>query len=157
MKERTMYKWKSSVEQFYKNADAQKVGEEIQIIGNSGEINAKSVVKYARENQSCELHKIIEWDDTKAAEKYREFQARRILTAVTIVRPEHKADEELPEIRPEIRAFYNEKGSRYMPVTTIVRNEDSYKNLLKQAMIELQAFKKKYSMLVELKEIFDLI
>ena len=153
MKERTMYKWKSNVEQFYKNVDAQKVGEEIQIIGNSGEINAKSVVKYARENQSSELHKIIEWDDTKAAEKYREFQARRILTSVTIVRPEQKADEELPEIR----AFYNEKGSRYMPVTTIVRNEDSYKNLLKQAMIELQAFKKKYSMLVELKEIFDLI
>lgn len=133
---------------FYK-ADAQKVYEEITAIGES--VTPSEIVAKARD-EDTELHKCFTWDDSIAAEKYREHEAGKILRLLVI------KEEEAPIDRPEIRVLHvTEPGQGYKPVELIVKREDEYKALLARAYAELRAFKAKYSMLTELQEIFDMI
>jgi len=141
-------KWKEGYG-FFAHADAQTVAEEIMSIGSDA--TAKQIVEKARD-ESTELHKCFEWDDSKAAEKYREEQARAVVRLLVI------KEETIPEDRPEVRYFFKPKSDEgYKPTKVIVRKEDEYQALLQQAWGELHAFKVKYSMLNELQEIFDLI
>ena len=128
-------------------ADAEKVSKEIESIK---EATPATILEYAR-NEESELHKCFEWDDTVAAEKYRLQQARQIVC--NLVYKEEKKEEST-----NLRVFYNAPSSKtYEPTRILVRNEDSYKELLMQAKSELRAFKNKYRMLTELEEIFELI
>ena len=128
-------------------ADAEKVSKEIESIK---EATPATILEYAR-NEESELHKCFEWDDTIAAEKYRLQQARQIVC--NLVYKEEKKEE-----NTNLRVFYNAPSSKtYEPTRILVRNEDSYKELLELAKSELRAFKNKYRMLTELEEIFELI
>ncbi len=141
-------KWKEGIG-LYKSVDAQKVSEELRTLGN--EFTPQNVVDAAR-NDSTELHKCFEWDDSKAAELYRLKQARDVICNLVI------EEVEKPKERPEIRVFYKPKeSSGYMETKRIVRDEDAYANLLAQARQELRIFKAKYNCLVELQEIMELI
>ena len=139
-----IYAWK--VNGLYK-ADPTKVHDEI---ANIKDITPENIVIRAKDKKS-ELHKCFEWDDTKAAAKYRVWQARNICANLIVITRD--AD---PVQEP--RAFYVAGSSEsYQPVQRILQNEDSYQKLLKRAMAELKSFKQKYSMLKELQQIFDLI
>lgn len=127
-------------------ADAEKVSKEIESIQNA---TPSSILEYAR-NENSELHKCFEWDDTVAAEKYRLQQARNIVC--NLVYQEEKKEEPT-----KLRVFYQSSTNTYQPTRVLVRNEDSYKELLMQAKSELRAFKNKYKMLTELEDIFSLI
>ena len=141
-------KWKEGYG-FFAHADAQTVAEEILSIGSDA--TAKQIVDKARD-ESTELHKCFQWDDSIAAEKYREGQAREIIRLLVI------KEEEVPVDRPEVRYFFKpKKDEGYKPTQVIVKKEDEYTALLAQAWAELHAFKVKYSMLNELREIFELI
>jgi len=68
-------------------ADANKVAYEIETIGISNttdEFNTQEMVDYARNNPGSELHKLFEWNDSVAAEAYRNQQARDILRFLKI-------------------------------------------------------------------------
>lgn len=142
--------WKTD---FFKGkADAQKVAEEISSIGDS--VSPEQIVDFARD-EGTELHKLFEWDDTKAAELYRRGQARNILCSIVIV----ENDPQKPAW-PPVRYFHKENkdySGGYKQTITILQNDEGHRNLLEQAMMELRAFKKKYHMLEELSEIFALI
>lgn len=142
-------KWREGFGALFHGADAQKVANEIAEIGESP--TASEIVDAAR-NESTELHKCFEWDDSIAAEHYRKQQARWVVHHLVYV------EETIPTDRPEIRIRYCEKPNEgYRETRQIVMNEDSYKTLLTQAYAELRAFKRKYHMLKELQEIFDMI
>lgn len=148
--------WKPGFEFAYK-ADAQKVYEEISSIGEKA--TKEDIVNKARD-ENTELHSCFEWNDTKAAEKYRLYQANDIVRHLYLVRQEDEEEqEEDKKITVErFRCFSNlGKNNEYESTITIVRNEDKYQMLLEQAKRELQAFKAKYSILKELKPIIDLI
>ena len=130
-------------------ADATLVAAEIESIGE--EATPQDVLEKARD-ENTELHKCFEWDDTKAAEKYRVIQARTIMRMLVVV--EDKPD---PNI-PPVRYFYKTtNGEGYKPATLVFRRDDEYQSLLKRAYAELKAFKAKYSRLQELEEILALI
>ncbi len=130
-------------------ADAQKCAEEILAMGDC--VTPADVLEKARD-ESTELHKCFEWDDTIAAEKFRKIQARDVIRFIVI------KEEEKPENRPQIKVFHvTDKSGGYKPVEFIVKHEDEYKALLERAWAELRAFKTKYSMLEELREIMELI
>ena len=136
-------------EAFYKGVDAQKVADEITGIGES--VSPQDIVNRARDETS-ELHKCFEWDDTKAAEKWRIQQARQITYFLVI------KEDEKPHDRPEVRFFVTPKnGEGYKKTEYVVKIDSEYEKLLKQAWAELRAFKQRYSTLKELQEIFDLI
>jgi len=130
-------------------ADAQKCAEEIMSLGDK--ITPDEVLEKARD-ENTELHKCFEWDDNVAAEKFRKIQARDVIRFIVI------KEEEKPEDRPQIKVFHvTEKTGGYKPIEFIVKHEDEYKALLERAWAELRAFKAKYSMLEELREIMELI
>ena len=130
-------------------ADAQKCAEEIISLGDK--ISPDEVLEMARD-ESTELHKCFDWDDSSAAEKFRKIQARDVIRFIVI------KEEEKPEDRPQIKVFQvTEKTGGYKPIEFIVKHEDEYKALLERAWAELRAFKAKYSMLEELREIMELI
>ena len=162
MIERDKYVWKKGYQGYLQDStmDAQKTGEEIKAIVESMEskgelMKPEDMVNYARNNTDSELHKGFEWDDSIAGEKYRIEQARyinRILVYVENTPQEEKFD------NVEIRVFQQpERNKGYRETIQIVKNEDEYQSLLKQAYDELRRFKKKYSTLSELSEIFALI
>ena len=143
--------WRKEVANMYKGIDAQTVADEISEIGE--DVTAEQIVDKARDEQT-ELHKCFTWDNDIAAEKYRIIEARQVVR--------HLVREELPDAKndtPPTRVFYKtNNGEGYKHIErTIMKKEDEYQALLARAMMELRAFKAKYSMLEELREIFDLI
>ena len=123
-------------------ADAQKVYEEI----GEDKVTPEQVLEKAKD-ESTELHKCFDWDDTSAANKYRLHQARQIIQSFVLVRAK--------EDQPKIRAFHiTTETSVYQPTRLLLRQPDEYKAQLELAKAELKAFKQKYKNLQELANIF---
>jgi len=148
-----MYKevdWK--VKGIYK-ASAPKIYEEIISIGDS--YTPQQIVDRARD-ESTELHKCFEWDDTVAAEKFRCEQARSIIKMLVVHQPEKEDGDGVP-IVTRVIVSTNEHNNHYTPIQVVVRNEDAYQKLLRTALEELEAFRKKYRNLSELESVIDSI
>lgn len=110
------------------------------------EITPQNVVNLAR-NENSKLHNDFEWDNEIAGEKYRLSQAREMIQLLAF-----KPKEEIHE-PTRVYQISTEK-TVYKPVEVILQNNDEYQNLLKRALLELESFKKRYSNLVELEEVF---
>lgn len=132
-------------------ADAQKVCNELREIGE--EFTPEEIVESAKD-ESKELHKCFEWDDTKAADKYRLYQAR-ILTSQLVFKREVTEDEPQP-VPTRVFNKTDSNGGYKIPERTF-KVQDEYEALLQRAWAELRAFKLKYQALSELSEILDLI
>ena len=130
-------------------ADAQKVSEEIAEIGET--VEPSEILEKAR-NESTELHKCFEWRDDIAAEKYRLHQARVMLGNLVF-----KYKDEQVKQEPVRLMYKTAENEGYKSINLIMQKPDEYKALLDRAYSELRAFKNKFKMLKELKEIFDLI
>lgn len=66
-----VYEWKEAAQI---KADAQKAGEMLENLEKTVGLTPKNLVEASRD-ESAPLHNEFEWNDTKAAEKYRETQA----------------------------------------------------------------------------------
>lgn len=141
-----MVEWK--IKGLYK-ADAETVYKEITALGDS--FSPADIVEAAR-NESSELHKCFEWDDSIAAEKYREHQARMVITQL-VVRTE-TTDNTPVSVR--VISSANAVNS-YMPTKMLIRSEPEYADLLERAKRELRAFQQKYVAVAELQDIFAMI
>lgn len=129
--------------QGYYKADAQKVAEEI----GFGEITPMEVLEKAKD-ETTELHKCFEWNDSIAAEKYRLEQAKNIIRMLVY----EKETKEQAVVR-----YYAKTETKhvYQPTKQFLVQEDEYQGLLRRALAELEAFKNKYHTLAELESIFD--
>lgn len=132
------------------SADAQKVAEEIYSIGESA--TTAQILDKARDEGS-ELHKCFEWDDTRAAERWRLHQARNLVCNL-VIREETPSEKPIPEVR---LFFKLDEDSGYKATTLIMQNKDEYQKLLQNALKELTAFQRKYRSLSELENVFDAI
>lgn len=133
------------------NADPQTVCNELRQLGE--EFSPSDVVERAKD-ETTELHKCFEWNDTKAAEKYRLHQARQITSNLVFRKLEDK-EEATPIL---VRVFNKtEPAGGYKPPERVFTQSDEYDKLLRRAMAELKQFKVKYSMLKELDYILSLI
>ena len=92
----TISMWKPGMEHLFK-ADANQVANEIADIGENA--TPKQIVEKAR-NESTELHKCFDWDDTTAAEKWRIQQARQVVCCLVIKQVDDRTNE------TPIRTFY---------------------------------------------------
>ena len=150
----TIIKWQTTM---FKKADPEKCYAEISSIGD--EVTPAQVVQKA-ESEDSELHKCFTWDDTEAASQWRLQEARQVMRQLIVIT---QPDPEEPEEKKEpvqIRLLMkndNSYSSGYKQTLVMVRDEDEYQKLLNMAREELRVFKRKYSMLSELREILDLI
>lgn len=127
------------------NADAQKVYEEI----GDTQITPAEVLEKAKDENS-ELHRCFEWDDSKAAEKYRLQQARMVINLLVV-------KTETPEETP-VRVFQiTSERNTYQPSKLFLEQPDEYEALLKRAKGELIAIKNRYHSLSELESVFEAI
>jgi len=118
-----------------------------------GVLKAEDVVAAAW-SESSPLHSHFEWDDTRAAQEYRVWQARQLIRYVVIMVPRYK--------KPII-AYVSLKGDRhndgggYRSIVDVLSDVEQRKMLLAEALQDLQVWQDKYQELTELVPIFDSI
>ena len=147
-----VYQWK--IDKY--PVPAQVAGEEIERIrANSGKeyIEAEDLLEASRED-NAPLHSCFEWDDDLAAEKYRLWQARQIIINITVVI-------ETSNTVPHVRAFVSvadscDKG-KFIQIQKALENNEYRAQILRNALVELQTFKHKYSVYSELSKVFEAI
>lgn len=145
-----MVKWANGSP--FTKANAQKVYEEINSIGEK--YTPHDVVERARDENS-ELHRLFEWDDSIAAEKYRETQARYVIRCLVITHDEETGKQYSAPIRSIVST--NERTKEYTPIKRVIVVQDAYEKLLEEARRELAAFRRKYETLSELEPVFEAI
>jgi len=134
-------------------ADPQLIFEELKDLGEDvGEFKPEQIVERARDERT-ELHKCFDWNDTRAAEKWRLHQAVQ-LTSNLVFKREVKEDGSVP---PPIRIINRTESGSYAMPEKVFRVQNEYEKLLSRALAELHAFKVKYAALQELDEILALI
>lgn len=67
----------------FTSEDARAIGPVLQEIAADGDVTAAAVVDAAKSSNSP-MHRYFEWDDTVAAQQYREGQAREIIHSVRV-------------------------------------------------------------------------
>lgn len=134
-------------------ADPQLIFEELKDLGEDvGEFKPEQIVERARDERT-ELHKCFDWNDTRAAEKWRLHQAVQ-LTSNLVFKREVKEDGSVP---PPIRIINRTESGGYALPEKTFKVHSEYEALLQRAWAELHVFKRKYSALKELDEILALI
>lgn len=129
--------------------DAQTAGNELERIYNrDGAIEPEALV-IESEKPSAPLHSCFEWDDKKAAHKYRITQAQSIIRALVTV-------DDTGTGNRETRAFVSVQ-SEYQPIKIVMNDKNKRAALLRSALIELNSFQRKYSDLQELAAVFNAI
>lgn len=137
--------------------DAQKVGEALEKLRNdAGALSPQRIVEAARPSGSP-LHDYFDWNDTSAAEKYREQQAAHLLRSIVVTRApgvelkaptrafvsvrqvarDHDVDEEVPP-------------ATYTSISEAVRVVDYREQLVNDALRDLDAYRIKYQLLSDL-------
>lgn len=141
-----VYQWKSASRI---KADAQAAGAVFEQLEQTVGLTPKTLLDESRP-EDAPLHGEFEWDDSKAAEAYRETQAS-FLIRMLCVAPEN----ELEEVKQPVRAFFKtQTASQYESVFTICAAPEKRTALFDVAKKELDAFVAKYSMLEEFAELF---
>ena len=129
------------------------VSKEISSLGD--EVKPQQIVKYAEEHPDSELYKCFTWDDNRAAEKWRLHEARNIVLNLKVTYQD--ADEQPLTNEPVRLMLRTENTGGYKPTIKIVQNLSEREGMLRMAMAELQAFRKKYASLSELEKVFEAI
>ena len=141
-----VYQWKPASRI---KANAQKAGEQFEELERTVGLTAKTLLE-ANRSEDAPLHDEFEWNDTVAAEAYRENQAQYLIRMLCIA-PDGKQKE-------PVRAYFvTEKEKVYDGLNVIMSDANKKSALLDIALRELIAFKKKYSMLSELADVFSAI
>lgn len=122
---------------------------------NDGLLNPRQVVEYA-ENERTHLHNHFEWDDEKAGNEYRLWQARRIINLEFKIIKNGNI-----EIGP-VRLFVSLSDDRnkeggYRLIEDVINDDVRKKQMLTDALAELIHFKEKYKVLSELADVFSAI
>lgn len=144
-----VYEWKTAS---YIKVDANVAGKQCEQLEKTVGLTPKNLLD-ANRDESAPLHNEFEWQDDIAAEKYREGQARHII-ACLCVRAETTAGEQSEPVRAFLKI---EPESEYQSINVILQSADSHVAMLSMALRELEAFRKKYKALAELKPLFDVI
>lgn len=120
--------------------------------GATKSVTPEEVLRIAKSEDSC-MHNLFEWDDAIAGEKYRITQAQMMIRCIVV----NRYDDTNNKVSEPVRVFEvdSSRTSTYVPTKLIVKIEDEYQQLLKRAKAELMAFRKRYSNIVELEELFN--
>lgn len=138
-------------------AGNQKVVAEItQAMEASGSdtITAEHVVKMARSKSSA-LHDYFEWDNNKAGNEYRLEQARRLLRRITITRdPDHGKP---VQVFVSLSNDRKNSGGGYRLMREVLSDSELREELVKTALSEFQAMRRRYQRVTELSSVFAAI
>lgn len=142
-----IYQWK--LPGMY-DVSAQTAGETLQdIYDRKGELQAADVVEESRP-ETAPLHPCFEWDDPKAAELWREQQARAMIGLIVTVQETAKPEP------VEARAFVHVVDS-YHPTQLVIQKPEMRDTLLDDALQYVETFKRRLDVFSGLRPIHPLI
>lgn len=120
-------------------------------LASEGRLTPAELVDVSRP-EGAPLHDEFEWDDTIAAEKWREQTGRVMIASIQVVA-------EKDEKNPPVRAYFNieRKSAEYIPTEVIMSDDAKKERLLEIAMRELVSFRSKYIALAELAGVMNAI
>lgn len=124
--------------------NAQAVGERLTYLRDTtGSLKPATVVEDARPADAT-LHEYFEWDDTVASEKWRLFQARKLVSAVHVVVED--ADGESVTTRAFIHVT-DEDGDdpRYESIAAVLNDSALYAQVCRRALGDLDSFRERYA------------
>lgn len=141
------YSWKTKG---FIKGDANKIGRELEIIEQTGDLRPQTVVDYARTHNDSELHSVFDWNDTTAAEKYRRHQAGIVITSIRV----NIIHDKKQKTNKPIKAFiHTARLEKYEPIEVVIQDTDRYQLLLEKAYMELKGVKDRYTELSEIQEL----
>lgn len=136
-----------------KNAKA--VGDHIEMLRKKshGELTPEDVLADAKHDNSP-LHSFFEWDDSAAAQQHRLQQARGLIRSVVAI----YVSDTNPAVRQKAYVHISEgKTSHYREASHAMSQRSTREAVLKQALAELHAWKKRYKDLKEFSALIDII
>jgi len=159
-----VYEWRPGAVKYPVSADV--AAEELhRIEGKNGAVTAVAVLDESRSKKAV-LHECFEWDDTVAGEQWRLKQSRDLIGSIVKVSVVDDCGNTGKTKSVSVREFVNsidtyENGrgtpGRFVCVDTAMANADTREVVIRNALRELIAFRKKYSMLQEFGKIFGAI
>lgn len=142
-----VYEWKSNARIKASPEAAAKVFDRLE---RTGGLTPRRLVEESRPEGSV-LHNEFEWDDGKAAENYRESQARHLIRCLVVA----KEDGENVNL---VRAYFPvTEATQYTNINVVLAKEDLREKMLERAKAEMLAFRRKYYSLSELQPVFESI
>lgn len=136
---------------------AEKVGQVIEKIEErDGHVTKESFLEESRPENSV-THGLFEWDDQKAAEKYRLVQSGKIINnlevhVTTVDNPEPIQTKAVVSVSHEPL-----EKARYTSIEAAFSNANTREIVIENAKRELECFKCKYAGLKELADVFAAI
>ena len=116
-----------------------------------GVLQASAVVEAARPTESP-LHSHFEWDDVKASNEYRLWQARQLIRVCVHVID--KSPNESDRIWVSLKSDRSSPGGLYRPTVSVLSDKALREQLLRDAIDEFDYFQKKFGQLKELVDVF---
>lgn len=118
---------------------------------SGGVLNPEEVVEAARPVSSV-LHNQFCWEDDKAAQNYRIWQAR-VLIRTTVRYIEINGDRRAARVFVSLSTDREDEGG-YRDVIAVLNDKSMRQQMLEDALNELRTFEVKYSHLKELDAVF---
>jgi len=118
-----------------------------------GTLRPIDVVNFARDSKTA-LHSYFDWDDSKAAEKWRLHQARMFISVKfsTI-----QSGLKTYKVKTFISLREDRGNVSYRGIVDVLNDPVKRESMLDQAKVELKSIKKRYEVLHELASIWDAI
>lgn len=117
---------------------------------NQGLLMPEDVVQAAR-RESSPLHSQFEWDDGEAAERYRIWQARRLIS-VSVERIFSGTKQIQTKVFVSLST--DRKTGGYRTFVDVVADDDQRSRMIQDSLDAMVHFQEKYKWLSELREIF---
>lgn len=152
----TIYRFKDGA---HLKGDAQAIGERLDSIrARPAGLTPEAVVEDARP-QASPLHAQFEWDDAKAAERFRLGQAGHLIRCVTVVMDTQasRPAESQVTVRAFVPVLRTDGAAVYESTATALSDGDYRRQVLERAHHELVAVTRKHRELEELAEVVSAI
>ena len=117
-------------------------------------LRPRDVVEEARPDEAP-LHPAFEWNDPKAAELYREDQARRIIRSLVVVEKDPDTEEKLrTPVYLHVATEDEPNRQQYRSTDEVMQTPSLRKRVLAEAVRQAKAWQKRYERLSELAGVF---
>lgn len=146
----SLYRWRSG---FSPGISAEAAALELERLREvSGVLRPADVVEAAR-SPGSPLHKAFTWEDTEAAEQWRQHEARRLLSGIRILQKPAGQKPVLSVAYVSVKDA--DRGRGYQPLGDVMEDEDNRLRVLQEALQQLEGFQRRYAHLEELSEVFE--
>jgi hypothetical protein len=128
-----------------RSAKRELIAAELAALATRGRISPRRVVEWARSHRRSALYGCFQWDDKKASEQFRIWQARELIVSVEVVYPDGKRRQVY--VSP---VHARPTGEGYHRLVDVMGDADRRARFLTQALDELERVCSRYEDLCEL-------